>query len=739
MTPLGGKWELTILGVDPPAPVTNLNSLAVGDLDADGHLEIIFGGHGGLFWYRPETFQQGIIAIGDFSVGLAVEDIDGDGQLEVVAAEGSASTSTWWITWYKFGGDIERPWARYVIDPACAGLAHDIVFADVDGDGHRELVANSVFCSLNGIFIYRPTADVTAPWLKHLAVANVHAEGLAVADITGDGRIEIVNGPDFFTQPASGPYGGLWHQTTYAPDFREMCRVLLYDITGNELPDIVTLESEYRDGKFAWFENRLDKDPANAWVEHRLEKGLVFAHSLDVWRSAGRDEKGFFLAEMAEGGWGQPYNYDARLIRYSTNNNGQSWAREELDQGSGTHQAVVVDIDGDGQPEVVGKEWKNPRLQLWKRAAAESSAFVYRHRFIDRDKPYTGIEIFAADVNEDGLPDVVCGGWWYKNPTWERHAIAEIYQAIAAGDIDSDGRLELIAIRKPSTQPKTWYGGLSSELCWVKAVDAEKGRWEVHPIGSGKGDWPHGALLAPVLPDGKLALLLAYHGAYEHPEDCPQIFEVPSDPLRYPWPKRTLAEIQYSENFVAADIDGNGALDIVAGIHWLQNLGDGTFRPHRITEETIDVARCAVADVNANGHPDIIIGEAKTDYEMKRTPLSRLMWFENPGGHTDRLWNRHIIDLLRYPHSIATADLKGNGQAEIVCAEHDPFDSYRNRGRLFVYARVDHTGDVWKRYSLDDRFEHHCGTVLADLGSGHPSILSHAWGESRYVHLWELH
>jgi len=41
------------------------------------------------------------------------------------------------------------------------------------------------------------------------------------------------------------------------------------------------------------------------------------------------------------------------------------------------------------------------------------------------------------------------------------------------------------------------------------------------------------------------------------------------------------------------------------------------------------------------------------------------------------------------------------------------------------------------RYVLDDRFEHHDGTQVVDLGSSALGIVSHGWQGIKYVHLWE--
>jgi hypothetical protein len=124
-------WDRIILDAAPP--VTALAGLAVGDLDGDGHVEVLTGGGGGLLWYRPDTFEKGCTAEGRFGVGLALEDVDGDGIMEAVTGNLDEETNTWMINWYKPTDvqDLGRSWKGYVIDPRTNGNAHDIIFVIV--------------------------------------------------------------------------------------------------------------------------------------------------------------------------------------------------------------------------------------------------------------------------------------------------------------------------------------------------------------------------------------------------------------------------------------------------------------------------------------------------------------------------------------------------------------------------------------------------------------------------------
>ena len=725
-------WELRILDAAPPA--FNLGSLSAGDVDGDGNVEMITGGAGGLWWYRPATAEKGLIDHGEFHVGNVLEDVDGDGLPELVM---EVTGETKQIRWYKPQGELSRPWEKHVIEPNHTGSAHDVLFADVDGDGARELIAIAAYTDTPGIFIYKPAGDVTRPWRRHVVDEGHFADGTCAADLDGDGRIEIVSGPAWYHAPAGGALSGPWERRVFAPNFREMCRTTALDITGNGRPDIVISEAEYFRGLLCWFENRLG-EAGGPWVEHRLMDDLTYAHSLASWR----DERGahFFVAEMASGGWDAPYNYDARLLEFVTRDNGANWERKLIYRGAGTHEAVPFDLDGDGRLEIAGKEWKYPKVQLFRRREKPSKLSQFQHRLIDRDKPYTATDIFAMNVSasvandtRSGANDIVCGAWWYENGGWQRRRIPGIYQAHCAYDIDGDGRDEIIATR-PGPASENWYERLTSELCWLKAIDPANGEWQEHTIGVGSGDWPHGSVVAPLGAGGRPALVIGYHNAAQgYP---PEMFEIPDDPAAGPWPKRVLAEIPYGEQIVPCDLDGSGRVDLMAGPYWLENLGDGDFTAHQIAED-FAAARVRVADINGDGRADVVLGEEALDYENGRLVFSRLAWFEQPADPTSCPWPAHVIDKLRCPHSLSVADLDGDGQLEVVAAEHDPSNPYRARCRLFVYKKADPAGRTWYRHLIDARFEHHDGAQLIELAPGRLGIISHGWTDSRYVHLWE--
>ena len=764
-----GPWELLILD-------GRSGSAVVGDVDGDGRLEIIRQDQ----WVRPATSESGPLPGGIVlgGVGVTAGDVDGDGFPEVVGGvRNEQGAEVWTMYWCKPGKNLSESWERHVIHTHQVGHPHDQLVVDIDGDGRNELLVVGMYCKTPGMYIYKPGPDVTQPWEQYVVHQGSQgswglgpdgADGTAAADLDGDGRVEIVSGPYLYTCPPAGPLSGPWTRVHLAVGLREMCKVALLDITGNGRPDVIIAESEYPDCQVYWFENRTVEDPANPWAEHRLDAGFVFIHSLDAWRGSD-GEANVFLAEMNQGGWDAPYNHDARLVVYTTRDRGATWERREVYQGYGTFQATVHDVDGDGEVEIVGHPGiTGGGLHIWKRQASPSFPLRYRHRFLDRGKPWVATDILAVDVDGDGRQDVVCGGFWYRNPTWERHRIPGIYQVINAYDLDGDGRQELIATKAsdreipldPEAEPdlpggylgrfRPLYNRLTSEMYWLKPIDPLKGEWQQYPIGestagAGSHGWPHGTCVAPVLPGGQLAFIARGSGPLE-------IYAVPGDAasLKRPWPKREFTEAAGgAAPMVPYDLTGNGKLDLVAGWVWLENLGDGTFRPHEIVNrfdergspEGFRGGEFCIADVNGNGRMDVVACEEHTvwDAQPRRVEYARLAWFENPGDPRQGPWKMHVIDQLRSPHSLAVADLDGDGRPEIVCGEHDPFHPYRSRCRVYIYKQADAQGRAWTRHVVDDRFSSHVGTRLIELEPGRIGIISHSWLEYTYLHLWEPH
>src|SRR5580692_6421763 len=49
---------------------------------------------------------------------------------------------------------------------------------------------------------------------------------------------------------------------------------------------------------------------------------------------------------------------------------------------------------------------------------------AFRRHVINADSEFMAAAVF--DVNKDGKPDIVCGGWWYEAPSWKKHFLRNV-------------------------------------------------------------------------------------------------------------------------------------------------------------------------------------------------------------------------------------------------------------------------------------------------------------------------
>lgn len=728
-------WELTILDAAPPVKEREgYYGFNYGDFNNDGAVELIASGNGALVCYQLDPPRREVIAKGDFCVGVCAADFDGDGILEVLTGYrdpmGPGRQCPRTLAIYKH---VDDHWEATKIAVDQIGHFHDIIAYDIDGDGELEIIANLVSHSeFDGLYIYDRRGT---EWVRHVVQNGFCEEGLCTFRLTPD-EIAIASGVHVYRCPKDGPYSGLWEQHTFAPDHREMVRLKPLEIAGSGVDDLVIVDSEYLEGKISWIENRFLSDSKNPWLEHHIEGCIYYGHTLDTERDPASGTCRIVLGEMAGGGWNAPFNHDARIIRYTTESQGRDWKREIMHRGQGTHEARLVDLDGQGEKILIGKEHRYSRVMVWRQPRERSILEKFGHTFIDLDFYDGATDILATDIDGDGREDIVTGKHWYHNPTWRRFPIPDISQVINAYDIDGDGRKELICTLPPLDKPNP--RGLSNRLVWIKPIDPFTGKWEIHEIGTGIGDWPHGSLVAPLFDQNRPALVTSYHSAHSRfhqdadPPHYPEIWEIPANPKEL-WRPKPLVDIKHGEEMLALPLAGSGRLDVVLGSHWLENQGNGTFVTHPIAD--LYPARLATADISGRGRFDLITADEVLDFENKVTPWSYLRWLECPANPKTEPWIEHVIDRVRCGHSLGAADLDGDGEAEIICGEHDPYYPYRSRSHLYIYKKADPEGRTWKRYTLDDRFEHHDGCKIIDLGDGRRGIVSIGWNET-YVHLW---
>ena len=179
----------------------DLGSINVADLNRDGHLDLVLGAFEGrdggshlvIYYGAAEGFLPAnriAVPVPSYSIGALIADFNGDGWLDLtVASLNSDRIFTHWG-----GPDGYSADRRHTLStPAPI----EVEAADLDGDGHLDLLVGSYYDRVakrhdTGITLFWGSADgwreSNAQWLPGMTPI-----GLAVADLDGDGHLDIVS------------------------------------------------------------------------------------------------------------------------------------------------------------------------------------------------------------------------------------------------------------------------------------------------------------------------------------------------------------------------------------------------------------------------------------------------------------------------------------------------------------------------------------------------------------------
>jgi hypothetical protein len=340
--------------IDRQLPGRSWGQTAVVDVDRDGDLDFITGRSGSdIYWYEyqgPGGWSRHLLGQKSPSdVGGVPLDLDGDKWVEFIA--GGA--------WYRNPRTPRtKPFERYVF--GTVPRVHDILAADINGDAKTDIITMS---DQNNVRWYEIPKDPKKPWKRHDIGPSVHA-GISAGDIDGDGDLDILRSNVWFENVNGGglkwaehptvPCGGKSGWTANAT------KSAVCDVNGDGRNDVVLADAEISGAKIVWLENRDGR--GRSWKRHELPhrdsdpRGAY--HSLAVADFDKDGDLDIFSCEMEwVGGARQPRWF----IWENVDGKGAKFVEHVVfDAGLGGHEAVVADIDGDGDLDICSKLW-SPR------------------------------------------------------------------------------------------------------------------------------------------------------------------------------------------------------------------------------------------------------------------------------------------------------------------------------------------------------------------------------------------
>ncbi len=338
----------------------------------------------------------------------------------------------------------------------------------------------TVLLMLVAVLCYGGGPSPEIPFKKHVIDLGRN-EPCAVADMNGDGFLDIVSGENWFRGPEFQPkkFRSFLFFNNYIDDFSD----LLFDVDGDGHIDVVSVG--WGAAKIAWWRN-----PGRAigeWAETPVHDGLSVEFALLV------DLDGDGQAREVLPQFGGR-NAD-KTAWYEPSGKGGKWAEHVVQAVADGHGIGAGDVNGDGRSDILTpKGWleapADPRQPLWA-----------MHAEFEIDK-HAGF-LHVRDIDGDGLNDVVTshahsyGIFWLKQGqgadgkrTWERKLIDDAWSqphASTLADLTGDGRPELITGKRLFAHNGHDDGGREPlGLYWYEYVDTgRQWAWARHTIHYG--------------------------------------------------------------------------------------------------------------------------------------------------------------------------------------------------------------------------------------------------------------
>ncbi|MEK6304260.1 MAG: FG-GAP-like repeat-containing protein [Acidobacteriota bacterium] len=499
-------------------------------------------------------------------IGLSNIVIAEGGSPPEVYSGGSFSTFGGNSYWYALRYNSTTPgYDQVYVSPFFTSGIRRIRVGDLIGDSAKEIV---VALSNGQVILYKQNTKAV---LQTVNTTITDLSGLDIADVDGDGANELVLCSTNHLYVYSGSGVLKW----------DLANVGGYDVVVAQMDNDAALEIATTDGHVV--------DGAAHSPQWTWSYGFGSRLAAADFDNDGRQE-----LIVGESGFVWAYDVDQQLPK---------WSISEYVQAM-----LVSDIDSDGHLEVLVGQGQWGSIVCYDLETQQKEWFI--------PNPEHGVtNIAVGDVDGDGKTELLWGAgasssgpdhlyvvnWETKQFEWENVHLDGPFIGPEIGDLDGDGRDEMVVISTYSDS------GYSSGRILVFDAVTRKLRGISPPTMGGLG-WTgiHDLRLRDVNADGKMEILVAASFTYDG------VIEIygfdSSNSFTLKWTNSTRPSFASFYCVDAADIDNDGEMEIIGGAGgylYVYSYASGNEEWHTLYMRGNPTA-LGIADVNQDGTKEII-------------------------------------------------------------------------------------------------------------------------------------
>ena len=546
-----------------------------------------------------------------------------------------------------------------------------LAVADVNGDGKLDIVGLTPY---NGVYVFRGNGDGT--FQSGTVYATVSPNGgpvgaIAVGDLNGDGHPDIAvtagAGLNVMLNNGSGTFGtGVYYDAGHG--FNSADGIAIGDVNGDKKLDVVittlgvgaTVLLNQGSGTFA-------AGSSVAAVNVGFTANVVLA---DI----NNDKK---LDVVVPDSFGNVYTFLGKGT--GTFTAGPAFSLETY---GGTSLIAVGDFNADGTLDLIQTSGNTTNtLSLGRGDGSFQTAQFY---------PYSGNvnaqNLVVADFNGDGVPDVaaqgptngmiavVLGGAHgalSAAPTYVTASSClnnQVY-GLATGDLNGDGKVDMVATLLGAT-----FSGCQNHTVAVM-LGTGTGKFQaVKYYATGTTGQEYQAYLVDVNGDGKLDIVISNNDG-----TISVLLNKGNGTFNAPLLVTGMQSINAADNQLAfADFTGDGKLDIAVapnpnvqdatGIYVLPGKGNGTFGTPIVTPTGFFQTGLAAGDFNKDGKQDLIV--ITDNHGCTNGGQSGYLYLQGTGSGTFTS-GAQICNFYPGPVVPLVADLNNDGKLDVVI----PYDT----------------------------------------------------------------